>query len=443
MRGRTILALSLGLNVGLGVGWYQAAKQHALKLTDTPTPPTATGTNRIRFVPLYHKQFFSWNEIESDDYEKYIANLRDIGCPEQTIRDLIVADVNQFYARKVAATNYTDVQLTDLETEQRELLTKLLGPDWETANLRAYQPTTPLVLDGPILGQLSDATKATVQEIAARAEAALQDYERKQHLAGQKADSAETARIEQAERTELAAILTPQQLDEFLRRFSPNANALRNQLGELKYFNATPAEFQNLFHATDALDLQLRALGDSTDVTVVQQRQAILQQREIAIKNALGPQRYAELARLADPAYRDALDAAQATGGSAQTVDAIYAINQAVNAQAAVVQANSNLTDIQKQIELKKIELAQLQAQGQLIGEVAPELPPLPQAVATVSTRPHVIQPGENLISLSFTYSAKASDIMAVNPGVSFPTLKPGDTINLPVIEPAPPTPAQ
>jgi len=36
---------------------------------------------------------FQWNELESTDYRVYIANLRRIGCPEQTIRDIITADL--------------------------------------------------------------------------------------------------------------------------------------------------------------------------------------------------------------------------------------------------------------------------------------------------------------------------------------------------------------
>jgi len=38
------------------------------------------------------RQFFSWQQLESPDYQTYVANLRDIGCPEQTIRDIIIAD---------------------------------------------------------------------------------------------------------------------------------------------------------------------------------------------------------------------------------------------------------------------------------------------------------------------------------------------------------------
>src|SRR5262245_45431219 len=38
---------------------------------------------------------FHWSDLESTDYHQYIANLRAIGCPEQTIRDIIIADINK------------------------------------------------------------------------------------------------------------------------------------------------------------------------------------------------------------------------------------------------------------------------------------------------------------------------------------------------------------
>jgi hypothetical protein len=42
---------------------------------------------------------FSWAAVEAADYHQYIANLRAIDCPEETIRDIIIADVNKLYAR--------------------------------------------------------------------------------------------------------------------------------------------------------------------------------------------------------------------------------------------------------------------------------------------------------------------------------------------------------
>ena len=128
-----------------------------------------------------------------------------------------------------------------------------------------------------------------------------------------------------------------------------------------------------------------------------------------------------------------------ANGGTAETVRALYAVNQEVALQQALITANTNLTELQRQIELKKIELAQLQAQAQATGELQPEPQPAPQP--TIATQPHVIQPGETIGILARNFSTKVGDIMAVNPGVDFRALKPGDTINLPVI--LPPMPGQ
>ena len=39
-----------------------------------------------------------WSDLESDDYHEYAANLRRIGCPEKTVRDILVADINDTFA---------------------------------------------------------------------------------------------------------------------------------------------------------------------------------------------------------------------------------------------------------------------------------------------------------------------------------------------------------
>ena len=51
---------------------------------------------------------FDWRQVESGDYLQYIANLRAIGCPEKTIKDIIVADVNDLFASRMAAVTQTN-----------------------------------------------------------------------------------------------------------------------------------------------------------------------------------------------------------------------------------------------------------------------------------------------------------------------------------------------
>src|SRR5687767_8219127 len=48
-------------------------------------------------IPTFH-----WSEVESADYKEYIAKLRAVLCPEDTIRDIIVADINKLYAPREA-----------------------------------------------------------------------------------------------------------------------------------------------------------------------------------------------------------------------------------------------------------------------------------------------------------------------------------------------------
>jgi hypothetical protein len=65
---------------------------------------------------------FDWRRVESEDYESYVKNLRDIGCPAATIRDIVTADVLQAYARQRSNTaaaiyggfNYWDTEPTEV-----------------------------------------------------------------------------------------------------------------------------------------------------------------------------------------------------------------------------------------------------------------------------------------------------------------------------------------
>src|SRR5687767_1641565 len=58
-------------------------------------------TTRPTLAPM--PSSFHWSQLESSDFQQYMANLRGIGCPEETVRDLVLAEVNKLYAPKFAA----------------------------------------------------------------------------------------------------------------------------------------------------------------------------------------------------------------------------------------------------------------------------------------------------------------------------------------------------
>src|SRR5262245_41874041 len=86
------LSLILNLVLAAVAAWFAHAARLARRL-----PPQQPGVEKPDFAhrttePLQFARPIRWSDIESSEYRTYIANLRSIGCPEQTIRDIIVAD---------------------------------------------------------------------------------------------------------------------------------------------------------------------------------------------------------------------------------------------------------------------------------------------------------------------------------------------------------------
>jgi hypothetical protein len=50
--------------------------------------------------------------IESEDYKRYIAHLRSVGCPDETIRRVLIADINDLFhwraGAQVASANWIE-----------------------------------------------------------------------------------------------------------------------------------------------------------------------------------------------------------------------------------------------------------------------------------------------------------------------------------------------
>jgi LysM repeat protein len=258
-------------------------------------------------------------------------------------------------------------------------------------------------------------------------EVRLQEYLDRQRQQGKTPDPAEVAKLRQQTRDELARVLSPGQLEEFLLRYSQNATTLRSDFGQLSYFNPTPDEFRAVFRATDSLDRQIQLLADATDPNSVQARQALEAQRDNALKLALGDKRYQEYVLLHDPLYRDAM-ATALEAGTPEAARTIYQINQAAAATQDGLGTNSNLTAAQKAIELKQLELDQLKASTLATGQSLPPEPPPPPP----PRRTYTLRQGDNVAVVAAIYGIPENSIRAANPNVDFNRLRPGDSISIP-----------
>jgi len=141
---RIFVVCSLILNIVL-VGTVLSLNQRPVEQAVAPEPiPAVVGANPFR-----------WNQLESSDYPTYIANLRAIVCPEQTVREIVAADLDDSYAlrrqpllKKIAEAPSPEIAqaqkaLAQLRSEEAVVFRKLFGiPEPLEAPAVAVMPAT-------------------------------------------------------------------------------------------------------------------------------------------------------------------------------------------------------------------------------------------------------------------------------------------------------------
>lgn len=258
-------------------------------------------------------QAFHWSQIEAADFRQYIANLRAVGCPEQTIRDLVMTELAkkyrsravaiwqpkvQEYWRKGAGGNQpTEAQMKGLQEishERSAVFQELFG-----------EPGTGQQLIDLVFQQAEGSERQLLFLPTERREAAMQALRhngfenRAAEDLGINSSHSEELRAERGRL--LAEVLSPAEMEEFQLRNSPVAGTLRS---EMRYFDCTPEEFKALVAA--------RSAGGSNDPTVgdLSNRAEATEQ----VRQVLGEERAREFNRVSDLLYinaRDAIEAAQ------------------------------------------------------------------------------------------------------------------------------------
>jgi len=157
MRSGLTLALSLALTGALlGMNIVLHRIRLAAPAADPERKLTVTTKRLVRNLPpppaapvATNPPPFQWSALESPDYATYAANLRAIGCPERTLRDILLPDIEKLYDeqrrqienepgdhfwetadQRDARQRQHDAKLRSLEIEKRALIRQLLGADW-------------------------------------------------------------------------------------------------------------------------------------------------------------------------------------------------------------------------------------------------------------------------------------------------------------------------
>lgn len=386
MSARLLLLMSVGLNLVFAACFVFGLRSlsAARNAPAVPTADSPSRSPRVQTHVVIRRQNFTWEEVESNDYATYIKNLREIGCPDETIRDIIVADVDELYSHRrasevvsadhqwwksepdIGAVQTAAEKLKTLEAERRTLLTRLLGSGWETTNNPLPPPTrTGISLTGPVLGELPPQTKQSVYDIAAQTQLKIEAYQDAQRQTGKEIDPMELTRLRQESRTELAKVLTPAQMEEFLLRYSSTAYQMRSELRGLDF---TPDEFRNFFRARDPLDQQAEILYRGDDPEKLRRKKELETQRDAAIEQALGKEHFATYKLYQDPLFQQSRATAEQMGAPPELVVPIYQISQLTEAEQQRIRNDSTLSTEEKIDALAAAQAEQQKSLEKILG---------------------------------------------------------------------------
>jgi hypothetical protein len=244
---------------------------------------------------------FDWRTVESEDYKQYVANLRAVGCPEKTLRDIIMADVTDLFRQRVRNSttnrfeywkpgvlgNAFDQKRIALQQEQakerREILSNLLGESYsDKSDPAAGQIMSPMEqMTGDFLSPEKQASMKTLEvKYAERMLQAARD--------GGGENSKAMRKVMADKDAEMLTLLSPDEKYEYDLRLSQPAILLRMNMGE---FEPTEPEFREMFNTAKKFTDKF-GLGVVTRLGNIQPGDGEANEMLDAFKAVLGVQRF-------------------------------------------------------------------------------------------------------------------------------------------------------
>ncbi len=341
------------------------------KETSPATVPTPTVVKE--FVTVTNS--FRWAQLESENYRDYIQRLRAIGCPEQTIRDIIISDLDKLIAPRVQANsgrrkdlkywhpeeeelaNNNDPRRQSreeraIDKEKRQIIQELLGVDLVRERMKQkgqedyYERR---------LSFLPEDKRSQMRQLLDKFDDQMQELRDKEFSEGtlSTADQEQLAILNAKRQTELNALLSPAEREQYELWMSPTANAVRHSVYGME---ATEDEFLAIYKARKQFEEQWNKWdGSLMDDATWQRYQAARKQSDDSIRQALGDQRYAEYRRGDDEEFHQ-LNAVISRYQLPRTVAAqVYEVRKIAQDMRRSVEANQTLQPSQRELALKEM----------------------------------------------------------------------------------------
>jgi hypothetical protein len=314
---------------------------------------------------------FHWSQLESEDYRVYTANLRELSCPEATVRDIVIADVNEMFYRRVndlvgsvqnrfweLMTKPKELQqlvdekwkeLKELDAERTLLLQELLGKfertsaRQESANLESRELSRQFV--DFLVPEKADEYLKLEQRFAVARDA----FHSRQPPISQNELQTQLKQLQEQQDHELAELLSPDELEEYRLRKSGFAD-LRHKLSG---FQATGEELRELARIENDMDGTQPA------------------ERRERMKEFLGADRFAQFERAQSPQYQEIYQVGDRFGLSNAEIADAYEMRKVAEGSARQLRSDQHVSLQNRMAALKVIQEETTRALTDVLGPEA------------------------------------------------------------------------
>ena len=368
-------AMPMALHAGVG------AQTTPGKQARTVVPEATTVTNKFR-----------WEQLESEDYRAYIERLREIGCPEQTIRDIIISDLDKLFSPRLRALypyrenlqywQPEEVELLNnvnqdqalrdqrtIEGEKRAVIKELMGVDLLAERLKDkgqedyYQRR---------LAFLPEDKRSEVRDVLEKFHDLGWSIREKQWKDGAElsaTDRAELSRLRREKDAALNALLTGPEREQFDLWLSDAAAEVRHDVYGM---DATEQEFLTIYKMQKQFEQQWPA--DTIDLSDPLTRQRYEQGKEAmqsTLRAQLGDARYAAYQRGQDPVFHELSSTVSRYNLPPQKAVEVYEYKKDYLGFRDAVGFNAALTPEQKDAAFRALYEETLRSIKEALGEPA------------------------------------------------------------------------
>ena len=347
----------------------------------TPLPATLKAAKPFPAATETPITVVPWRLIESADYRQYMANLRAVGCPEWLIRDIIVADIDDFYQQKSKSdpvyfapwqgvdqrrkvSRSRSAKLFALRQEKRALVKSLLGYEWDNHANEIWNQDSMTSL---MWGFLPDDKVSQVLSLKDKYAEAAQNIRDDANFILIDGDRARLQTLYDEFGTETSRLLSPSELDElqlrvqqgFLLANDINFDGVTISREELREMVRLSKSFKDMAREEFIPDRPFSEAEQSRQKTAF----------EAQVKQLLGPKRFADYQRAQDFNFRETFEFTQRNVLPQAAAIRVYEARRNAEAQSNELQKDGNLSPEERAAALAVLKAATLNTISSALGK--------------------------------------------------------------------------